>query len=286
LQLTRGALSASAAAPYLGLVDRAAAAAHAPSQLKCGSLDRFYYPSSARSTSVKLQHHRGLLSGLAILWAACSPAAQLSLRPDPLYQSTQIVRLRSGVLKGQVRPLRSSGGRFSAMLRLMLPGKPDSILAAVLTDSGGHFRFRNVEAGRYRLVVLSIGFRKSEYTVVTADSGASSAVIGIKSDPFNLDEICSGTCPPQPSGVISGSILCAGRAGQVPPELEVTLADSASFALRALAPVQPSGQFEFSRVPLGAWRLEVNQRANVLAVLHLSLVRDTLNVADVRLTCR
>lgn len=101
-----------------------------------------------------------------------------------------------------------------------------------------------------------------------------------------LDEICAGTCPEPPSGVITGSIMCAGQAGVVPPELELILTDSVSRVLRAIAPVQASGRFEITGVPLGAWRLEVNQRAKVLSVLHVRLVRDTLGAGDVRVTCR
>jgi hypothetical protein len=232
----------------------------------------------------KRHHQIGILSGLAALAGACSPTAQLKLAPDPAFLSTQVVRLDGGVLHGRVRPFRSLGGEFRAMLRLMRD-RPDTVIATK-TNSKGAFSFESIPVGRYRLVVAALGYRRAEYTVVAADSGASRVHIGMKPDPFSLDEICAGTCPPPPSGVITGSIRCAGQAGVVPPELDLTLADSVSRVLRAIAPVQTSGRFEISGVPLGAWRLEVNQRDKVLSVLHVRLVRDTLDPVTVRLTCR
>jgi hypothetical protein len=233
---------------------------------------------------VRRQDHLGILPGLAALAGACSPAAQLNLAPDPAFQSTQVVRLDRGVLSGRVRPFRSLGGEFRATLRLK-QGQSDAVIARQ-TDSKGAFRFVGIPFGRYKLVVLSIGYRRAEYTIVVADSGASSIHVGMKVDPFSLDEICAGTCSPPPSGVIKGSISCAGHAGLVPPEVEVTLTDSVSRQLRAIEPIQTSGRFEISRVPLGAWRLEVNQRTKVLSVLYVRLVQDTVDAVDVRLTCR
>jgi len=235
---------------------------------------------------VKRQPHIGVTAGLVALVASCSPVAQLNLAPDPASQSTQVVRLVRGVLQGNVYPLRSLGGEFRATLRLMLQGKPDTVIAETMTDTKGAFQFQNLADGRFRLLVLSIGYRRAEYTVVTANSGARSLAIGIKVDPFNLDEICAGTCPPPPSGVITGSIMCTGQAGLVPPEMELSLTDSASRHLRAIAPVDTRGHFELSRLPLGAWRLEVYQRATVLSVLYLRLIRDTVDAVNVRLPCR
>ena len=233
---------------------------------------------------MKRQHRIGILSGLVALAGACSPSAQLKLAPDPASKSTQIVRLDRGVLQGRVRPFRSLGGQFRATVRLM-QGQPETVISTQI-DSKGTFSFGGLPVGRYRLVVVSIGYRRVEYTIFAADSGASSVQVGMEPDPFSLDEICAGTCPPAPSGVIMGSIMCAGRAGVIPPELDLTLRDSVSRTLRALAPVHASGRFEISRISLGAWRIEVNQRAKVLSVLHVRLVRDTLDAGNMRLTCR
>jgi hypothetical protein len=234
---------------------------------------------------VKPQHLLSLFSGLVALPGACAPAAQLKLAPDPLFQPTQVVRLHRGVLQGRVRPLWSLGGQFHAHVRLRRI-QSDSIIATTVTDSKGSFRFGGIPVGTYRLAVLAIGYGRAEYTIAASDSGASGVVMGMKPDPFALEEICAGTCPPQPSGVITGSIRCAGPAGLVPPELELALTDSVSRNLRAFASVGESGHFEFTGIPLGAWRIEVSQRAKDLSVLHVRLQRDTLTTEDVRLTCR
>lgn len=134
--------------------------------------------------------------------------------------------------------------------------------------------------------MLSIGYNPVQYTIVAADSGARAARLGMIPDPHSLDEICAGTCPAPPTGVITGTITCKRRAGLVPPELDLALSDSVSRQLRALGTVQATGRFEMSGIPLGAWRVEVSQRARLLSVFHVRLVRDTMESGDLYLACQ
>ena len=234
---------------------------------------------------MNLQQRLGNALWLVALAGGCSPKAELNLAPDPWLQSTQIVRLDRGVIQGRVRPIRSLGEPFRAVVRLTR-GQSDSTVAMTSTDSKGAFRFPSLSGGTYRLAVLSIGYRRAAYTIVTADSGARDVLVGIMPDPFSLDEICAGTCPAQPTGVITGTITCARGARVVPPELALALTDSVTRQLRALGTVQATGHFEMSGIPLGAWRVEVSQRARSLSVFHVRLVRDTLKAGNVHLACR
>jgi hypothetical protein len=89
------------------------------------------------------------------------------------HDTPEAQRASFGEIEGQ---LAMDGGELSANTRVDLVDKDGNVVQSAVTTGAGQYRFKNVDAGKYRVRVAKKGFRAAEAPVQAAPSAAPAKV--------------------------------------------------------------------------------------------------------------